>query len=208
MHKRFISGAILLAIALTLSFIKVGSADENGSCSPTVEDVAVPSHKLRVNSWILGVDGDGNYVWQTNSPEGIGPQKIYTIEDTRGCNCEQILGWLRENYPETYGEMKGHYKFGCSISVMEEFIAAFPSGDCNPGEMRDCDTGLLGICAIGTQACTNDGYWGECVQENEAMSSEGPGPYCSDTLDNDCDGTSDCFDQECFFDPYCSGGPN
>ncbi|GAH66537.1 unnamed protein product, partial [marine sediment metagenome] len=53
----------------------------------------------------------------TNLPKGEGPQKAFTMEDTHGCSCLQIL-------EEMGGEMTGHYNFGCSISIIEDFIAS------------------------------------------------------------------------------------
>ncbi len=41
---------------------------------------------------------------------------------------------------------------------------------------------------------------GECVATAEEEVS------CSDGIDNDCDGKTDCENQECAFDPACTGG--
>ncbi len=41
--------------------------------------------------------------------------KSFTIESTACCSCEQIVDEL--------GLGKGHEKFGCSISAMEDWIA-------------------------------------------------------------------------------------
>jgi len=84
----------------------------------TVADGLVPGVRLGTNRWTF--DGEE---WVTTKPKGKGWDKSFSIEDTHGCNCEQILDWLHENYPQEYGEMKGHWKFGCSISVLEDFIA-------------------------------------------------------------------------------------
>jgi len=63
---------------------------------------------------------------------------------------------------------------------------------CEPGETRDCDTGQLGICAAGTQTCTENKDWGECVQNNDPADE-----ICDDGLDNDCDGYIDDDDDDC-----------
>jgi hypothetical protein len=84
-------------------------------CLDTEEDVLL--EELETNRWIWN-GGD----WITKNPNGKGPQKDFTIEQTKGCSCIQILEYLHENYPEEYGEMQGHYKFGCSQSVMQDFI--------------------------------------------------------------------------------------
>ncbi|HEV8583407.1 MAG TPA: thrombospondin type 3 repeat-containing protein [Methylomirabilota bacterium] len=58
--------------------------------------------------------------FETTPPPGggKGPKKSFTIFDTRGCNCKDIIDAL------DLGE--GHSKFGCSISAMEDFIASLP----------------------------------------------------------------------------------
>ena len=58
--------------------------------------------------------------------------------------------------------------------------------ECTPQEVRGCDTGEYGICSSGTQACGEDGFWGECVQAQEPVDE-----ICDDGLDNDCDGETD-----------------
>ena len=88
----------------------VKDCDEPESCWGSVADA--PTVELGVNRWVW--DGSD---WITNSPKGKGPEKDFTIEQTHGCSCFQILA--------TYGDpMKGHYKFGCSQSALEEFIAS------------------------------------------------------------------------------------
>jgi hypothetical protein len=71
------------------------------------------------------------------------------------------------------------------------------SAGCTENDTRYCDTGLQGICQAGTETCTG-GAWGSCVQDNAAV-TEGPfgDATCSDTDDNDCDGTIDGADSDC-----------
>jgi len=59
-----------------------------------------------------------------------------------------------------------------------------------------CDTGNLGICAIGTTACRE---LQQFCDQNEPAGTEGPfdSPTCSDGLDNDCDGLADAEDPDC-----------
>ncbi|MCK4552622.1 hypothetical protein KAT80_00265 [Candidatus Pacearchaeota archaeon] len=85
-------------------------------CLDTKEDTPL---RLGTNRWIW----DGTE-WITGElkGKGVGPKKSFTIQDTHGCSCEQILDYLHENYPEEYGKMKGHRKFGCSSSVMDAFL--------------------------------------------------------------------------------------
>jgi len=64
--------------------------------------------------------------------------------------------------------------------------------ECISDDTQPCDTGLLGICAAGTETCI-DGFWGECVQDEPAVAE-----ICDDTLDNDCDGLTDAADDDCW----------
>ena len=87
-------------------------------CPGTVIPEGVPSVRLGTNRW-ADVDGDGTF--DTTPPTGNGPGRSYSLEDTRGCSCEQII--------EELDLGKGHVKFGCSISAMDdwvEFVASNP----------------------------------------------------------------------------------
>lgn len=72
----------------------LGDSDEGGVC------------------W-ADVDGDG--IFETINPKGSGPQLSFTIEDTMGCSCAQII--------QTLGLGEGHKKYGCSIFAMQDWIA-------------------------------------------------------------------------------------
>ncbi|WP_170228821.1 choice-of-anchor L domain-containing protein [Polyangium fumosum] len=86
-----------------------GAADQ---CPDTVLPESVPTVKLGVNRW---ADTDGDGVFDTTSPSGVGPGRSYSIVDTGGCSCAQIIEAL------SLGE--GHKKFGCSISAMDTWVA-------------------------------------------------------------------------------------
>ena len=90
-----------------------GIPDDQDECPDTVIPEFVPTKKLGTNRFAL-VDGDTTF--DTKAPKGKGPRKAFTVEDTAGCSCEQII--------EEMGLGKGHKKFGCSISAMEEWIDA------------------------------------------------------------------------------------
>lgn len=59
------------------------------------------------------------------------------------------------------------------------------SGECTPGTQQGCSTGLLGVCATGTQTCTSASTWGECVQ------TVFPQTEVCNGLDDDCNGVVD-----------------
>lgn len=85
-----------------------GVLNDDDLCSETSADIL--NKELGTNRWMWNGDS-----WITNLPKGEGPDFTVTMEDTHGCSCNQILSMMDD-------KMKGHWKFGCSKSVMEEFI--------------------------------------------------------------------------------------
>jgi len=108
-----------------------GILDAVDVCLDTTIPESVPTHHLGVNRWAL-VDGDTVFDSRTadddessddddsngddeSGDDGDGPHFGFTLEETRGCSCEQIieawaLGW-------------GHTKFGCSTGIMSRWVA-------------------------------------------------------------------------------------
>jgi uncharacterized protein (TIGR03382 family) len=84
---------------------------EHDKCPGTTFDY--PSEGLGVNRWAL-LDDDDPEDFDTVHPNGKGPDKSYTIQDTAGCSCKQIIKKLN------LGE--GHKKHGCSISAMDDWV--------------------------------------------------------------------------------------
>jgi len=82
-------------------------------CPNTAIPESVPTIRLGTNHWALA-DNDG--IFDTTLPKGggQGPKLGFTVEDTAGCSCEQIISALDLG--------KGHEKHGCSISAMEAFV--------------------------------------------------------------------------------------
>jgi len=71
--------------------------------------------ELNPNHWALTND---DFVFDTViKGKGKGPNRSYTIEDTAGCSCEQIIAEL--------GLGDGHTQHGCSISAMDDWIEFF-----------------------------------------------------------------------------------
>ncbi|TNF38263.1 MAG: DUF5011 domain-containing protein [Deltaproteobacteria bacterium] len=87
-------------------------------CVETELPESVPTVRLGTNRW-ADVDGDG--VFDTTAPKGQGPGRAYTIEDTAGCSCTQIVAATGVGY--------GHLKNGCSISVMDCWTACVADAD-------------------------------------------------------------------------------
>jgi len=89
-----------------------GVLDDVDLCPGTaIPEATVPSRTLRTNRWAL-VDDDLDF--DTIAPRGEGPRRSYSTEDTGGCSCEQII--------EELDLGKGHSKFGCSISAMDDWV--------------------------------------------------------------------------------------
>jgi hypothetical protein len=80
-------------------------------CPGTVIPEAVPTERLGVNRFALT---DGDAIFDTTPPKGKGPGKVFTLADTAGCSCAQII--------EALGLGEGHTKFGCSSSAIREWI--------------------------------------------------------------------------------------
>jgi hypothetical protein len=84
--------------------------------------------------------------------------------------------------------------------------AACQTMACTPGTTRPCYDGPngtenVGPCKGGVQSCDQQGQWnttclGEVVPSGEAG-------HCTDGIDNDCNGLTDCQDSACATDPAC-----
>ena len=85
--------------------------DVDDNCPNTVIPESLPSTSLGVNRFAL-VDGDAEF--DTTVSQGQGPQRSYTIADTTGCSCTQIIA--------AQGLGSGHTKFGCSIGAMDNWL--------------------------------------------------------------------------------------
>ena len=92
---------------------KDGVGDDVDVCPATTLPESAGSQGLGVNRF---ADTDGDGVFNTVLPKGKGkgPSRSYTIFDTAGCSCEQII--------DEVGLGKGHTKFGCSIGAMDNWV--------------------------------------------------------------------------------------
>jgi predicted extracellular nuclease len=85
-----------------------GVPEDADRCPGTVIPESVPTHGLNPNHWAL-VDGD--LIFDTVGT----PANPYTVQQTAGCSCEQIIVQL--------GLGNGQRKHGCSQGTMEDWIA-------------------------------------------------------------------------------------
>lgn len=110
------------SIAFTLTIVGSHCGDSDGDCYPDDQDLCLetagdePTRRLGVNRWIYNEDGE----WEKGPKKGKGKGPAFEpdIWYTYGCSCEQILDAMSE---ATGGKFKGHYKFGCSKSILEEW---------------------------------------------------------------------------------------
>src|SRR5579871_4406938 len=84
---------------------------------------------------------------------------------------------------------------------------------CSDGPQRACYTGPAaargkGACHDGTQTCANGGEfssYGACTGSTLPSAEAG---HCTDNIDNDCNGLTDCADPACAKDPACAPKPD
>lgn len=87
----------------------------------------------------------------------------------------------------------------------EDSICTGLPGCCTAGETRDCydgptGTAGVGVCHAGVQTCDLSGAWSPCMGQIKPGSEPG---HCADSLDNDCNGKTDCAQFQCLFDAHC-----
>ena len=104
---------IRLIETVTVSVMSVTPVLDVCPGTPFEGDVSVPEIKLKPNHFVLGIDGY-NFDKGEVKGKGEGTDKSFTIVDTHGCSCEQII--------EKLGLGNGHRKFGCSPGVMDCWV--------------------------------------------------------------------------------------
>ncbi|HKV10816.1 MAG TPA: thrombospondin type 3 repeat-containing protein, partial [Thermoanaerobaculia bacterium] len=89
-----------------------GVADAcNDRCPNTAIPETAPTSGLGTNRWAL-IDGDLSF--DTKLPAGPGPGLTFTLDDTAGCSCEQIIVQASLGI--------AHKKFGCSTEAMQSWV--------------------------------------------------------------------------------------
>jgi hypothetical protein len=84
----------------------------------------VPTQGLGKNRWV-DMDGDGEFDTNGKNPTG----RYFTIEDTAGCSCAQII--------DTCGYGEGHTRFGCSNSVMDWWTGLYDVAGQDPFQCEE-----------------------------------------------------------------------
>lgn len=99
-----------------------GVENSNDVCSGTVADNSPTTpftNPWGVNRWHF--DLASKALKQTPNDSSSEPEPDRSLSTTRGCSCYQILKRLEG---EGLGKFGGHYKFGCSTGVLEDFYEA------------------------------------------------------------------------------------
>ncbi len=79
--------------------------------------------------------------------------------------------------------------------------------ECAPGQTRPCysgpaNTSGVGACRAGAQACNMSNRWeAACTGQ---VTPVGESALCTNNVDDDCDGRTDCQDVDCLFNPSCA----
>ena len=127
-----------------------------------------------------------------NAPQTEGPPGNGTCSDGLDNDCDGLTDGVDPN---------------CQVPVETEcFDGADNDGDgtadcgdsdCNGATNGWCDSGQPGLCSDGTRTCSAGTEI--CVAVNNPQPEGPPGDEtCSDGLDNDCDGSTDYGDIDCF----------
>ncbi len=96
-----------------------GVCDGIDKCVDSSADI--PEVPQGVNRWIWNGSS-----WQTVDPKTKDFKYIDAPYDTYGCSCTEILDKLKLL---DLGEFGGHYKFGCSKSILEDFSKDMKDGE-------------------------------------------------------------------------------
>ena len=93
-----------------------------------------------------------------------------------------------------------------NLKGCDDLMCAGMLGCCKPGAIRSCYDGPVATenvsgCSPGMQTCDASGAWpSACTGETLPSAEAG---HCTDGIDNDCNGNTDCKDAACVNDPAC-----
>ncbi|MFH1225543.1 MAG: DUF2341 domain-containing protein [Candidatus Diapherotrites archaeon] len=135
-------------------------------------------------SWNSADDNPGSDVFTIGTRTGTSDYFAGTLDEIRLSNVVRSAEWIGASYTNQ-GNPQGFVSFGAEET----------SGPCTNGETQQCGTTDVGVCEYGAQTCSG-GEWGSCI------GAVNPGTEtCGNSLDDDCDGSTDEGCQQ-----YCSDG--
>jgi hypothetical protein len=91
----------------------LADACDDACLGTAIPETAPSAGQLNPNHWALL---DGDLIFDTVLPGGGTPANPFTLQQTAGCSCEQIIAAM--------GLGKGHAKHGCSTGAIEDWIAS------------------------------------------------------------------------------------
>ena len=109
-------------------------------CPATNTPESVPLVYLKRGRWALGEDGDTQFDSPTCTNEHTGTNsfssrsthsdncaRIFSLADTAGCSCEQILDTVSSMWASTgsASSSDNQYRYGCKTKTLDAFIIAF-----------------------------------------------------------------------------------
>jgi hypothetical protein len=103
-------------------------------------------------------------------------------------NITNATGWLDFEYRDATGLLR-------NASLKASSSGTSGSGSCIDGATQACSN-QTGVCAGSQETCTS-GSWPGCGAAQYGASYQATESSCSDGLDNDCDGLTDCADTSC-----------
>lgn len=155
-----------------------------------------------IGIWFTINAGGNSYTTYNDTVPGINQAKIYCF-DTHGLPIKLDSFEIAPVF-----RVGKTYKVGAITSRVEEIPEAdlsdidypilpldgIPPTSCSSGQTKVCTILLgVGVCGSGIRNCV-DGYFNQrCNLPNYEIIES----YCSDALDNDCDGKADCADETC-----------
>lgn len=92
-----------------------GVSNDEDQCQNTVDEETMFSRMVTTYRWFW----NGSTWEQKANSSGKTNQSPFTMKETFGCNCHQILEKL-DNIRT--GTLNAHYKFGCTSGLLESFI--------------------------------------------------------------------------------------
>ena len=121
-------------------------------------------------------------------------------DGTYGSDAGYGINWVMLSTYIDDPAPQNQYMYYDDMKFSTSYIGTGGSTTCTNGQTRSCNTGQQGVCSAGTETCSG-GSWGSCVR-NTNPSTE----LCTNSLDDDCNGQTDCSDSACSSHSSCQSG--
>ncbi len=114
--------------SLQLDIYQCQAVDSDNDTVPDSQDLCPgtepdkPTVNLGTNRYVWYDDGYFTTLVPAKKGKFDEVKSQFSLENTFGCSCTQILDLINDKSGD---ELLGHYKFGCSKSILDDFIASF-----------------------------------------------------------------------------------